>query len=251
MQPRKSKAIILRTKDFGESDRLVSFFSSRYGSLRGVAKGARRSSKRFVNSLNIFCLVNAEFRERRKSDLVWLNSCELIDGYQDIRNSYKLLSKASLMVEMAEILFPINVPSPGMFRLLRLALNALSHERNSEEIMLMFQAQAMMLGGFGINVSKCSLCGRSYKKEGRALFHPPSGSIVCTACEQESARIPGMYPETVHVLEKLQGADLPPTDALSCNETIINELKKVLIIHIEHRLGRRLKSAQHLLQRPF
>jgi len=246
MELKKSEAIILRAKDFGESDRLVSFFSSLSGNLKGVAKGARKSSRRFVNSLTIFSLVHAEFRERRSSDLVWLDSCELIDGYPGIRKSYNNLLKASIMVEMAEILFPLSVPSPEMFRLLRSALDALSREGDREETMLMFQAQAMNLGGFGINVSKCGLCGRSYKKEGRALFHPPSGSIVCTACEKESTRSPGMDPGTVRVLEELQSTDLSESTSLSCDTTVISELKKVLTLHIEHRLGKRLKSAQYL-----
>ena len=87
MESKKSKAIILRTRDFGESDLMVTAFSYVYGNIKGIAKGARRSSKRFVNSLNIFSLVNLAFKERRNSDLVWIDSCELIDGYPGIRES--------------------------------------------------------------------------------------------------------------------------------------------------------------------
>ena len=243
MEPKKSEAIILRTKDFGESDLLVTLFSSLSGNLKGVAKGARRSSKRFVNSLNIFSLVNAEFRERRSGDLVWLDSCELIDGFPGIRSDYDLLLKASYMVEMTEILFPLNVPSFEMFQLLRFALGSISNRENTEETMIIFQARAMKIGGFGINVSKCGLCGRPYRGEGRALFHPPSGSIVCTGCEKESALTPGMGPNTVHVLTQVQSPDLP---LLQCNEDIVSELKRVLMAHIEYHLGKRLKSAKYL-----
>jgi DNA repair protein RecO (recombination protein O) len=243
VEPKKSQAIILRTKDFGESDLLVTFFSSLSGNLKGVAKGARRSSKRFVNSLNIFSLVNLEFTERRGGELVWLDSCALIDGFPGIRSDYDLLLRASYMVEMTEILFPLNVPSFEMFQLLRSALGSISNRHNTEETLIMFQTRAMKIGGFGINVSKCGLCGRPYKGEGRALFHPPSGSIVCMGCEKESALTPGMGPNTVHVLAQLQSPDLP---LLPWSEDIVSELKRVLIAHIEHRLGKRLKSAQYL-----
>lgn len=246
MEQKKSEAIILRTKDFGESDRIVTFFSSLYGVLRGVAKGALRSSKRFVNSLAIFSLVDLQFTERRSSDLVWLDSCELVDGFPGIQTDYNLLLKASYMVEMTEILFPLNVPSPEMFKLLRFALGSISNGRNTEETMLIFQALAMKIGGFGINVSKCSLCGRPYKGKGRALFHPPSGSIVCLACEKESVLTPGMEPNTVHVLEQVQSPGLSLSNTLRFNEDIIRELKGVLMAHIEHRLGRKLKSAKYL-----
>jgi len=246
MEQKKSEAIILRTKDFGESDLMVTFLSSLFGNLKGVAKGARRSSKRFVNSLAVFSLVDLEFSKRRSNDLVWLDSCELIDGFPGIRSDYGLLSKASYMVELTEILFPSNVPSSEMFKLLRSALDSISNRRNIQETVLIFQAQAMKIGGFAINVSKCGLCNRPYRGEGRALFHPPSGSIACMACKKESALTPGVEPSTVHVLEQLQSPDLSLSNTLELDEDIVSELQRVLTAHIEHRLGRRLRSSKYL-----
>ncbi len=246
MEPKKTEAIILRTKDFGESDLIVTFFSSLFGTLRGVAKGARRSSKRFVNSLTTFSLVNLAFSERRSSDLVLLESSDLIEGFPAIRSDYNLLSKASYMVELTETLFPSNVQSSEMFQLLKFGLSALPEKQDAEETMIMFQARAMKIGGFGINLSKCSLCGRPYKGEGRALFHPPNGSIVCLACEKESVLNPGMNPKTVKVLEDFQSTDLSLLKNVQCDDEIITELKKVLMMHVEHRLGKRLKSAKYL-----
>lgn len=246
VEPKKTEAIILRTRDLGESDLLVSFFSSQYGNLRGIAKGARRSSKRFVNSLSTFSLVHIEFREKRSGDLVWLESCELLDGFPGIRADYRLLLRASYMVELMEILFPSNVPSLGMFEILRLALGTLSNGRGSEECMLAFQARAMKIGGFGINLSRCSHCARQYKGEGRALFHPLDGSLVCMACERESAVMPGMEPDTVRILHDLQSSDRPLPEVVKFNDGAIRELKAVLKAHIEHCLGRQLKSAKYL-----
>ena len=211
-----------------------------------MAKGARRSSKRFVNSLSTFSLVQIEFREKRSGDLVWLESCELRDGFPGIRADYRLLLRASYMVELTEVLFPSNVPSLGMFEILRLALGSLSNGHASEESMLVFQARAMKIGGFGINLSRCSHCGRQYKGEGRALFHPLDGSIVCLACERESAVMPGMEPDTVRILHDLQSSDRPLPEVVKFNDGAIRELKAIFKAHIEHCLGRQLKSAKYL-----
>jgi DNA repair protein RecO (recombination protein O) len=246
VEQKKTEAIILRTKDLGESDLIVTFFSSLYGSLKGVAKGARRSSKRFVNSLSTFSLVDVEFSERRSGDLVWVESSELLDGFPGIRSDYNLLLMASYMVEMTETLFPSNVPSSEMFQLLRWALGSISKRQNADETMISFQARAMNIGGFGINLSRCSRCGRHYKGEGRALFHPPSGSIVCLACEKESIVMPGMEPDTIHALQQVQSPDQSLSSTLRFSEHILNELRAVLTAHIEHCLGKRLKSAKYL-----
>ena len=50
----KTEAIVLRCLDYGESDRIVTFYTRDYGKLRGIAKGARRSRKRFANALELF-----------------------------------------------------------------------------------------------------------------------------------------------------------------------------------------------------
>jgi DNA repair protein RecO (recombination protein O) len=246
VEPKKTEAIILRTRDFGESDCIVSAFSSICGTLKGIAKGARRSSKRFVNSLNIFSYVNLEFRDRKSGDLLWLDSAELIDGFPGIRSDYTLLSRASYVAELTETLFPLNVPSSEMFQLLRWALGAISSGRDVERTMVIFQALALSIGGFSINTSKCGLCGRVYKGKGRALFHPPSGSIACMACEKETALTPGMSPGAVHVLTRLQSHEFSPPEAFECNEKTLRELSKVLAAHIEHRIGKRLRSARYL-----
>ena len=246
MEQKKTEAIILRKKDFGESDLIVTFFSSLFGTLRGVAKGGRKSSKRFVNSLTTFSLVNCAFRERRSGDLVLLETCELKEGFSAIRSNYNFLLKASYMTELTEILFPSGVKSFEMFQLLKFGLGSLSDEENVEKIMVMFQARAMKIGGFGINISQCSICNRHYEGKGRALFHPPSGSIVCLGCEKESTLNPGMDPKTVQVLDTFQSADLSLLKNVQCDDDIITELKMVLILHVEHRLGKRLKSAQYI-----
>jgi DNA repair protein RecO (recombination protein O) len=246
VQHKKSEAIILRARDFGESDRMVTFFSLLYGNLKGVAKGARRSSKRFANSLSIFSLVDLEFRDRRSSDLVWIDSCELIDGFPGIRSDYNLLSKASYLVELTETLFPLCVASSEMFRLLRSALASVSNSRDIERTLIIFQARAMKIGGFGINVSKCGLCGRPYKGKGKAVFYPPSGSVACLACKRESALTPGMGPNTVSILERIQSSDSSLGNVLGLSDDIEAELKAVLMVHIENCLGKRLKSAQYL-----
>jgi len=57
-------AIVLRTRPFGESDKIVSLLTENFGKMTGIAKGALRSRRRFVNSLEPFSLVNLRFQER-------------------------------------------------------------------------------------------------------------------------------------------------------------------------------------------
>jgi len=55
-----------------------------------------------------------------------------------------------------------------------------------------------------------------------------------------------MNPKTIQVLEDFQSTDLSLLKNVQCDDEIITELKKVLIMHVEHRLGKRLKSSKYL-----
>ncbi len=246
MDHKKTEAIILRTRNLSDSDLIVSFFSPGYGNIKGVAKGAKKSARRFVNSLNIFSLVDLEFKERRNSELLWVDSCELINGFPGIRSDYNMLQRASYAVELTEILFPSNVESPEMFTLLRSTLDALSSMRHPGKTMVIFQGRAMSTGGFGINLNKCALCGRKYQGKGRALFDALSGSIICTGCKKESSALPGMTPESVAILHKIQSCEPSRMDKIKIPDSTINELREVLNAHVEYRLGRRIKSGGYI-----
>jgi DNA repair protein RecO (recombination protein O) len=247
VEPKKTEAIILRARDFGESDRIVTAFSFLYGTIKGIAKGARRSSKRFVNSLNIFSYVTIAFRERRSGDLVWFDSSELIDGFPGIRTNYALLSNGSYAIELTETLFPYNLPSQDMFQLLRWTLGAISKGTDLRRTMIIFQARAMSIGGFSINTSSCGICGRAYKGKGRAVFHPPSGSLACMACKKETVHTPGLSPTAVSALERLQSGKAENSDEpFQLNEQILTELGNVLSAHIEHSIGKKLRSSQYV-----
>ena len=65
---------------FGESDKIVSFLTENHGNFTGIAKGAFRSRKRFVNSLEPFSLVNLSFQDRAHDNLSFLLAADLIQG---------------------------------------------------------------------------------------------------------------------------------------------------------------------------
>ena len=65
----QTEAIVLRLLDYGESDRIVTFSTADFGKIRGIAKGARRSRKRFTNALEPFCHSRMIFSRKNPDSL--------------------------------------------------------------------------------------------------------------------------------------------------------------------------------------
>ena len=239
-------AIIMRVKDLGESDLLVTFFALQKGRLKGIAKGARKSRKRFVNALDLFSLVSLEYAPRRQGDLLLLHSAKLIDAYPGLRSAYSLLSKASYMVELTEILFPPGVPDQGMFELLTLSLDALSRGEQTGQVPLVFEFKAMSLGGYRIDTSRCAQCGRPYQGEGAAVFKQERGGISCLKCAQPSALSPPLEPGSVKALQTFLDKAFAEAMGLQLEEETMRELKAVLKLHREYRLERKLRTSKYV-----
>jgi DNA repair protein RecO (recombination protein O) len=241
-----SPAIIMRINEFGESDLLVTFFTPDRGRLKGVAKGARKSRRRFANCLDLFCLANLEYELKRKGDLHFLHSCRLINAFPGLRSDFFSLSLASHMIELTEILFPLGVIDGKMFELLENSFHILNHGARKDALGIFFDAKAMSLGGYRIDLNKCCVCGRDYKGEGRAVFRPDKGGICCLKCGEESTTSPGLSPDSIKVFGLMQSGRWKTVEELSFTNDVIQDIKKLLKLHIEYRIGRRLKTAEYL-----
>jgi DNA repair protein RecO (recombination protein O) len=69
-------ALILRTYKLGESDRIVVFLTRDRGKKRGVARGARRPTSKFVGALEPLTHARVAYFEKERRELVSLNYTE-------------------------------------------------------------------------------------------------------------------------------------------------------------------------------
>ncbi len=72
------------------------------------------------------------------------------------------------------------------------------------------------------------------------------GGVACLNCERESGICPGMGLEAVKEMRKIQTEPLKGMDGIDLPEEAIREIKPVLKLHVEYRIGKRLKSAKYL-----
>ena len=241
-----SHAIIMRTWEFGETDLLVSFFTSDRGRLKGVAKGAKKSRKRFANCLDLLSHVKLEYEIERGRELYFLHSGKLVHAFPGIRSDFSSLYLASYMIELTETLFPLGVTDKEMFALLKNAFLVLNEGNKNGVLRILFEAKAMTLGGYRINLDKCCGCGRPYAGEGRAAFKQSKGGLACLKCEQESKISPGLSPDSVNALRVIQSTPWDKVEAFDPTDEIIREIKPVLKLHIEYRTGQRLKTDEYI-----
>lgn len=118
----KTQAIILHTIDYLESDRIVYALSREKGMIHGLAKGARRSLKRFPGTLEPFCEVILDVFSKPGLDLLRLEEARLINPNLGIRHDLGLYAHAEILIEMLMNHLPPLDPHPQTYAHLSCAL---------------------------------------------------------------------------------------------------------------------------------
>ena len=126
MEPVRALAFVIDVKNYGESDKIVTFFTENRGRLSGIAKGAKKSFKRFLNKLELFTLLDIQITDSRSSTLVMINGAELINSFPTLRENYGLYTAATLVSELTLHWTRENDPDPSVFLLLDWTFNKLT-----------------------------------------------------------------------------------------------------------------------------
>ncbi|HJV66074.1 MAG TPA: DNA repair protein RecO [Geomonas sp.] len=116
MRKSEVEAIVLRLTDYGEADRIVSLFTLEHGKLQGIARGAKKSRKRFGGALDPFAHLKIQLQQG--NGLASLLSADIVGIFPGIRGDLAKIGTAAYACELVERLTPDEEASPRLFRLL-------------------------------------------------------------------------------------------------------------------------------------
>jgi DNA repair protein RecO (recombination protein O) len=243
----RGEAIILRSRDYSESDRLITFFTRKQGQLTGIAKGARRSKKRFVNTLEPLSHVVLTYAARSTSGLVRIDASELKNAFTALRIDIARLGYASLCCEMVLEISPERQANPRVFALLCQYLERLNLGADPENSTLLFQIRLLSLSGYAPNLQDCLRCGQKLGRVENWFFSIPQGGLVCK--DHKHGQQP--YPVslgTVILLRQAQQLPLAKLWRLRFQRQSRQECRFLLIDLVRHYLEKDLKSLKLLYQ---
>ncbi|HWO40238.1 MAG TPA: DNA repair protein RecO [Candidatus Eisenbacteria bacterium] len=241
-----SPAIVLRTWPFGESDLIVSLLTEDHGKLRGIAKGAKRSRKRFANCLEPFSLVTLRFQERLHGGLALIVGCELQSAHRRLASSLEKIAYASYFVEITEGLIGEREPNRAVFDHLRETLLRLDHGDGPAVLAIAFELRLLQLAGYQPMFDSCRRCGVDRLRSLAPAWHfsPRDGGILCGGCARFRKEL---FPLTSDAVELLSAMQKDPTVAGgSSAPPFTREIRSALLRFVRFQLGKDIKSAAFL-----
>jgi DNA repair protein RecO (recombination protein O) len=177
MALRESEAIVLRSYPLREADLLVTLFTRAEGKVRGVARSAKKSKRRFGGALEPMTYVRAFYDVKERQDLARLDSCEVLESPMASEVSYARAVALGHIAELLDELLPDREANDAIFRLTLSVLHVLTGPEIWMPITY-FDLWLTRLVGFLPELTECIVCGRALNGS-RAYFHALADGLMC------------------------------------------------------------------------
>ena len=227
-------AVVISTRSLGESDLLISLFTLESGKIKAVAKGAKKSKKRFMNALEPFTEIDANLARSRSSGLWRLDSVVIKRSHVSIRQDYSRFLYGCLCLELLELWQKEGAEEPEVFTLLKWYLSRLSGDSLPIQVSLVFKARLLKSAGLMPGIKECRVCG-CIPDRGPVSFDRRTGEIFCSSCGKNAASAAEISLGTARCIEFMVNSSLDRVQLLKPRPDQVTEAWEYMkLLHCRH-----------------
>ncbi len=240
------EGVVLRAQRIEEADRLVHFFTDRFGRIRVRIKGIARSSSRYGSIAEPFSHDHLSlYKAREESEVFRLTRGSLLHPNERLRNDLPRFYAASFVVELVDSCTQDGDPQYDLWLLLLETFHLLGRLNRLTTLLLAFQLRAFRLLGFGLDLSHCVQCGESPPSPPASLS-AARGGLLCRRCQRKDPSAEALSLPLQQVL--LGAAELPLAEAavLDCPAPLWQEAIRGLRPFWQHHLDFDPKSLRFI-----
>ena len=239
MPLKDSEAIVLRTYPMREADLLVTLFTRNEGKVRGVARAAKKSKRRFGGALEPLTYVRAYYEDRERQELARLDSCEVIESPLAMEVTYARAVALGHIAELLDELLPDREANDAVFRLTVSVLEAVRGEKVWMPVTY-FELWLTRLMGFLPELTECIICGTALNGS-RAFFHVLADGLMCVDDKRlASSEISG---DSRAVAAQMFRAPVESFTDAAWPKSRAADLRKFLVQTLERHIEKKLVTA--------
>lgn len=242
MKVYKVDAVVLKSRDMRDADKILTLYSVQRGKQRVVAHGAAKPSSRKRGAVQPFCYSSLLIHRGKELDSV--SQADLREAFPGLREDLERLTAAAYMAELIDGFTGEGEPNQAQFALLLSTLHLLAGG-NTELTLRAFEARLMELSGLKPELNYCCACGEPLVST-KIWFSPQQGGLLCRECVRFENRALVFSRGTLEVLKTLYRWELSKLHQLKLPQVLRKELSDLLQAYIEYYLEKKLNSAEFL-----
>ena len=241
----RTPAIILKRRDFGEADRMLTVLTPVHGKLDVLAKGARKITSTKMGHVELFAKVDLLINAGRDFGIV--SQAEMTDAYQPLREDLTRGAYAAFTAELLDrFIEPGDEEPRRLFTLLDETLGRIAHEPDPRRAVIYYEMHLLDLVGFRPEVQECVIGHEPVEPQDQVFsFH--DGGVICP--QHAPARMDGITPlplGTLKLLRHVQRSRYASLQNVTVSTALADDADRVLLGYITALLERRLQSVEFI-----
>jgi DNA repair protein RecO (recombination protein O) len=202
--------VVLKTTPLRESDLLVVLYTSTHGRVTAVARGARKSQRRFAGALQLLVLGRYQLGRRPRGELWGLDGADVEREWTQLASDVFAVAHASYVAELVTALLPPEQPEPHVLDVMIALWDSLAEGGPSPAALRAVELELLDVAGHRPALDACAACGETELASG-AVFDPTRGGAICRPCAASSrgANIRPVDAGTLSYLQKAAAAGSP------------------------------------------
>lgn len=239
----KVNGMIIKTQDYGETNKIVTIFSQRYGKFSAIARGAKKTKSRMAAVTQPF--IYGEFLIYMNKGLSAIQQGDVIESFRPIREDILKTAYAAYIAELTDKLLDVRQPDLYIYDQFFRTIHWIAAHDNADISVMMYELKLFGKGGFAPTVNWCAQCGR---KENLTFFSLMEGGLLCDQCafhEQSAIQLPVPVAKLLYVFSNL-GIERVGKISIKPENTLL--LREILDAYYDQYGGFYLKSRRVLKQ---
>jgi DNA repair protein RecO (recombination protein O) len=239
----RTEAIVLKRRNFGEADRLLTLYTREFGKLQAIAKGARKPQSRKTGHVELF--MRSRFLLAEGRDLHIITQAEMVDAYPALREDLVCTTYASYLVELLDRFTVEEDANQDIYHLLSQALSWLGEADDIRLPTRTYELRLLGLTGFQPQLFQCVSCDEPIQEQDQ-FFSAELGGLLCPDCRQADRNAKPISAVAVKVLRYLQSRSWDTVRSLQLKRPLHAELETIMHFYLTYILERNLKSVDFL-----
>jgi DNA repair protein RecO (recombination protein O) len=186
-----TEALVLRRVEYGEADLVVTLLTRSLGRVSALARGARKSRRRFGGALEPFFTLSVTLEERRSSELLALREASVLRPRTGLLGNLPALTSAGRVLGWVRRAAPAHTPEPEAWSIVEELLDRLAALEARDADVEVARAGLKLVAAFGwaLELERCVRCGKPCPEARPASLDPARGGLVCRECGGARLRV--------------------------------------------------------------
>lgn len=237
----ETKAIVIKTRDYRENDKLVWFYTEKLGKVTAIVRGAKKSKSKFLSLTLPLCY--GQYMLYKGKKLYTLQEGKILNSFQGLLDNLDKLTYSSYLCELIDIACEDNEANANLFKELVVILYLLNTDALNYELLIrFFELKLLQQTGYGLVLDKCAICGKKIFTSDYVSLSYYGG--VCGDCPKQH----GIYVSkaTYNAIRFLTNANADKIYRLNLDLKTKSEIEKITTFIISNNYSRKPRSLEML-----